>query len=348
MRTYNLALIGFGGVNRALAHLIAEEPTRFQQLGFELQVVAITDLAMGSLIQPDGIDIRAIFAMPRHATFEDLPGGSSTADNEAVIRTSNADIIAEATFTNPLDGEPAASHVRWALEAGKHVATTNKGPIALHGPALKTLAAQNNVRFAYEGSVLSGTPVISLARDQFRGLVIQGVEGILNGTSNYVLGRMEAGLSLDNAVAEAQAQGYAEADPTADIGGSDVQLKVTILANELLGGQLTPEDVDTTGITAITAADIVDAVRDGKRWKLIGSARRDAHGHVTAQVKPVAVTADHALASIHGATNAVSFDTDLLGTVTITGPGAGRVETAYALVADIIAIHAREKEPARA
>lgn len=347
MRTYNLALIGFGGVNRALAQLIDEEPLRFIELGFELRVVAITDLQMGSLVQPGGIDLGAVLAMERGSTFAELPGGSSVAANERVIRTSGADVIAEATFTNPVDGEPAASHVRWALESGKHVATTNKGPVALHGAELKRLAAENGVRFEYEGSVLSGTPVLALARGQFSGLVIHGVQGILNGTSNYVLGRMEAGLSLDDAVAEAQELGFAEADPTADIGGSDVQLKVAILANELLGADIAPTDVPTTGIAAITSADIIAAAREGKRYKLIGSARRDADGRVVAEVAPVAVAIDHPLASIPGATNAVSFDTDLLGTVTISGPGAGRIETAYALIADIIAIHEHEQERAR-
>ena len=344
MRTYDLALIGFGGVNRALAQLIDDDPARFDHLGFGLRVVAITDLQMGSLIQADGIDLHAVLGLPRGTTFASFPGGSATADNEHAIRESTADIIVEATFTNPIDGEPAASHVRWALEAGKSVTTTNKGPVALHGEALKRLAAENDAVFAYEGAVLSGTPVLGLARHQLAGLTITGVQGILNGTSNYVLGRMEAGLPLDQAVAEAQAEGYAEADPTADIGGSDVQLTVAILANELLAAGISPADVDTTGITGITADDIIAAAREGRHYKLIGSARRDAQGRVVATVAPEAVPADHPLANIPGATNAVSFETDLLGTVTITGPGAGRVETAFALIADIVAIHAHEKE----
>lgn len=339
MRTYTLALIGFGGVTRALAQLIHEEPSRFTALGFELKVVAISDLAMGSLIQPDGVDLPAVLAMPRGATFAGMPGGSASADNESVIRTSPADIVVEATFTNPIDGEPAASHVRWGLESAKHVITTNKGPIALHGAKLKQVAADNGVRFAYEGSVLSGTPVLGLARDQLAGAGVRGVQGILNGTSNYVLSRMEMGCTLEEAVAEAQALGFAEADPIADIGGSDVQLKVTILANELLGAAITPHDVDTTGITGITAADILAATREGKKYKLIGSAYRDADGAVAASVAPVAVSADHPLANIPGVTNAISFDTELLGTVTIGGPGAGRTETAFALISDIIGIH---------
>ncbi|BCW58755.1 homoserine dehydrogenase [Paenarthrobacter nicotinovorans] len=348
MTTYNLALIGFGGVNRALAELIRDEPRRFASLGFELRVVAITDLAFGSLVQGDGIDLAAVLAMPRGASFDGLPGGSSDPRNEEVIKNSPADIIVEATFTSPVDGEPAVSHVKWAIESGKHVVTTNKGPVALRGPELSRLAASNGVRFEYEGAVMSGTPVIRLAHKMLEGLEVTAVQGILNGTSNYVLGRMEAGLGLDEAIAEAQDLGYAEADPTADIGGSDVRLKVAILANELLGATILPGDVDTTGIQDVSSEDVAHALASGLRWKLIGEARRGSDGSLTASVRPIALPADHPLAGISGATNAVSFTTDLLGAVTVSGPGAGRVETAYALISDIIAVDEFTKGAVRA
>ncbi|SDK00717.1 homoserine dehydrogenase [Arthrobacter cupressi] len=340
MTTYNLALIGFGGVNRALATLIRDEPHRFAALGFELRVVAITDLAFGSLVQEEGIDLATVLAMPRGANFEGLRGGSSEPRNEEVIKNSPADIVVEATFTSPVDGEPAVSHVRWALAAGKHVVTTNKGPVALHGRELNALAKENSASFEYEGSVMSGTPVLRLAQKMFEGLQLKGVQGILNGTSNYVLGRMEAGLRLGEAIAEAQEHGYAEADPTADIGGSDVRLKVAILANELLGASLHPDEVDTIGIQEITSDQVAQALANGQRWKLIGEATRGTDGKITASVRPATLTADHPLAGISGATNAVSFETDLLGAVTVSGPGAGRTETAYALVSDIAAVDA--------
>ena len=338
MKTYNLALIGFGGVNRALAQLIVDDPSRFAALGFDLRVVAITDLAFGSLVQTEGINLADVLAMPRGSSFEALPGGAADPRNEEVIKNSPADIVVEATFTSPVDGEPAVSHVRWALGAGKHVVTTNKGPVALAGRELTDLARRNGVTFEYEGSVMSGTPVIRLAKKMLGGLELSAVQGILNGTSNYVLGRMEDGLTLDKAIAEAQALGYAEADPTADIGGSDVRLKVAILANELLGANLQPSDVETTGIQEISSDDVAETRAHGKRWKLIGEARRDSDGHITATVRPITLAADHPLAGISGATNAVSFTTDLLGAFTVSGPGAGRVETAYALISDIIAV----------
>ncbi|HXH33343.1 MAG TPA: homoserine dehydrogenase [Plantibacter sp.] len=341
MNHYDLALIGFGGVNRALAEIIADRAdTLADELGFTLRVVAITDLRLGSLMQADGIDIAAVLSMTDDSTFADWDGGYASLHNDYVIRNTTADIVVEATFTNPVDGEPAISHVRAALESGKHVTTTNKGPVALAGAGLVELAGANGVRFEFEGSVMSGTPVLRLAKETMRGLRITGVQGVLNGTSNFVLGRMEAGSSLAAAVAEAQQLGYAEADPTADIEGWDVQLKVAILANEVLDGDITTADVQRTGISAITAKDIETAAANGERWKLVGSASTDETGRITATVAPMALPADHPLASVSGATNAVAFDTDLLGTVTVSGPGAGRMETAYALLSDIIAIDA--------
>ncbi|MEV7607685.1 homoserine dehydrogenase [Paenarthrobacter sp. NPDC089322] len=343
MTTYDLALIGFGGVNRTLAEIVHQRGEDLRgELGFGLRIVAITDLRLGSLMVPGGIDLGMALNLPQDETFADH-GGSRDTNNEAVIRNCTADIICEATFTNPEDGEPAVSHVRWALESGKSVCTTNKGPVALQGPELTRLAEANDARFEFEGAVMSGTPVIRLAKQMFTGLAIDGFEGILNGTSNYVLGRMESGLDLPSAVREAQELGYAEANPTADIEGYDVQLKVLILANELLGAGITLQDVGREGISSVTPADIAKAASEGRRWKLIGAASRNSDGTVSASVKPMALPLDHGLAGISGATNAVSFSTDLLGPVTISGPGAGRVETAYALLSDIIAMHAAKK-----
>jgi len=342
MTTYDIALIGFGGVNRTLAELIAARGEALRpELGFGLRVVAITDLRLGSLLNPEGIDLSLALNLGSSETFAAY-GGSAETDNESVIRTCTADIICEATFTNPDDGEPAVSHVRWALESGKSVCTTNKGPVAFRGAELASLAERNGVSFEFEGAVMSGTPVIRLARSMFPGLRLNGFEGILNGTSNYVLGRMETGLSLEAAINEAQERGYAEANPAADIEGHDVQLKVLILANELLGADIELKDVQRQGISSLTPDDLLNAAREGRRWKLVGSARRNPDGTVTAAVAPAALPLGHGLSGVSGATNAVTFDTDLLGPVTVAGPGAGRVETAYALLSDIIAMHAAE------
>jgi homoserine dehydrogenase len=171
------------------------------------------------------------------------------------------------------------------------------------------------------------------------GAEVQGFEGILNGTSNYVLTRMKDGLTFNDAVTEAQQLGYAEADPTADVEGFDVRLKVVILANELLNARLSISDVACSGISSISPGDIAQASANGASWKLIGSANHEVDGSVRASVEARLLPNSHPLAGVSGATNAVSFNTELLGAVTVSGPGAGRIETAFALLSDIIAIH---------
>lgn len=341
MTVYNIALIGFGGVNRALTQLIATKNELWgRDLGFRLNIVAVSDIYLGSVISPNGLDAKMLVqANFSKGGFGQLSGGNTEADNRAVIETAPADIVVEATFTNPQNGEPAVSHCRWALKTGKHVVTTNKGPVALAALELKALAKANGVRFEYEGSVMSGTPVMRMAEKTLAGAEVTGFEGILNGTSNFVLGRMESGLDFASALEEAQQLGYAEADPTADVEGFDVRLKVVILANELLGANLTPDDVSCDGIAKLSPADIESARKANSRWKLIGSAICNTDGSVIASVAPRQIPLEHPLASINGATNAVTLSTELLGSVTIAGPGAGRIETAYALLSDIVAIH---------
>lgn len=346
MTEYKIALVGFGGVNRGLAQLVAERNARWQaSLGFSLKIVGVSDIFLGSIVNRDGLDAAQLVALPAEkGAFAKLHGGTAEAFTETVIRQSGADIIAEATFTNPVDGEPATTFCRWALESGIHVVTTNKGPIALHGSELKALAQRNNVAFEYEGSVMSGTPVIRLARQALAGAEVQGFEGILNGTSNYVLTRMQEGLSFAAAVAQAQQLGYAEADPSADVDGYDVRLKVVILANELLNAKLQISDVACSGISNISAEDIGTASRNGQCWKLIGAAQRQADGSVQASVAARLLPLSHPLAGISGATNAVSFTTELVGAVTVSGPGAGKIETAFALLSDIVAIHTSQQQ----
>ena len=343
-KNYNIALIGFGNVNRTLAEMIRTDGAKLaEELGFTMRVSAITDLRYGSLVDPDGIDLDAVLSMQPGDTFEAMPGGAASGDMEQFIRSVPADIVAEATFTNPANGEPALSHVRWALEAGKSVCTTNKGPAAFAVDELKALAAAHGVRFEFEGAVMSGTPVLRLASGPLKGVGITSFSGILNGTSNYILTRMEAGLTQDAAIKEAQERGYAEADPTADIGGSDVRLKVAVLASEVLGVRVAPDAIPTEGITGITPDMITEAAGQGAHWKLIGQATKAADGTVTASVSPQMMDANHPLSVITGATNAIMFDTTYLGRITLSGPGAGRIETAYALLSDIIAIDAAQR-----
>jgi homoserine dehydrogenase len=166
---------------------------------------------------------------------------------------------------------------------------------------------------------------------------INRVQGILNGTTNYILTQMESGMSYAAALAEAQAQGYAEADPTGDVEGYDAAAKVAILARLVLGQFVKLDEVQRQGITGLTVADIERAKTANQHWKLIGSVERTPAG-VTASVKPVCLPNSHPLAGIGGATNAITFSTTYLGDVTLVGPGAGRLQTGMAVIEDLLEI----------
>jgi homoserine dehydrogenase len=267
-----------------------------------------------------------------------LPDGVNDWDALATITRSNADAIVEVSYTNLETGQPAISHVLAALQSGKHVVTSNKGPVALQYRELSALARQRNLQIGVEGTVMSGTPALHLGMDLLAGAGIRRIQGILNGTTNYILTQMESGASYPQALAEAQARGYAEADPTGDVEGFDAAGKVAILSALLMDTPLSLKQVERTGITGIRSQDIAEAQAAGERWKLIGSLEKGPEG-VIASVKPVRLPLSHPLAGVSGATNAITYTTDLLGEVTLIGPGAGRLETGYALLCDLLGIY---------
>jgi homoserine dehydrogenase len=244
----------------------------------------------------------------------------------------------EASYTDLRTGEPATSYIRQALHSGRHVVTTNKGPIALHYPELQRLAEQNSAQIGFEGTVMSGTPAIFLGMKWLKAAEIHRVQGIFNGTTNFILTKMEQGNDYASALAEAQRLGYAEADPSGDVEGYDAAGKIVILANVLMGKSITMQEVNRQGITHLTLADIEQARREGKRWKLIGSLEV-SEGTIKASVRPLALPLSNPLAQVMGATNAINYTTRYLGDVTLVGAGAGRLETGYALLADILSIY---------
>lgn len=340
MSTYRLALIGFGNVGQGFAEILRDRGTELAQTyGATFVLTAVSDLHKGSLYDPAGLDPGALLtAVQTDGHLGRLPAPAQGWDALRTINESNADVIVELSYTDLATGQPALAHIEAALGNGQHVITTNKGPIALNYPALAALAARNGVSLGVEGTVMSGTPALRLGREVLAGAGVRRVQGILNGTTNYILTQMESGASYEAALAEAQARGYAEADPTGDVEGIDAAGKVVILANLLLGAALTMADVQRTGISGLTAADVAQAATSGERWKLIGSVE-EQDGVVRATVQPRRLPLAHPLAAVSGATNAVTYSTDLLGDVTLVGPGAGRIETGYALIADLLAIH---------
>jgi homoserine dehydrogenase len=337
MTVTRLALIGFGTVGQGFAQILAERGEGLaERHGLELSIIAVSDFNRGSVYRAKGFDPREL--LDAADALEALDADARGWDALTTIRESGADVVAELSFTDLKTGEPALTHVREALTLGMDVVTTNKGPIALRFAELRRLGAEHGAGIGVEGTVMSGTPTLALGAGLLAGAGVSRIQGILNGTTNYILTRMEAGLDFAAALAEAQRLGYAEADPSGDVDGIDAAGKVVILANLVMDAPLAMDDVTRKGIRDITPDDIAAAAAAGERWKLLGSVERRPDGSVKASVGPQRVPLSHPLAGIGGPTNACTFTTDLLDDVTIVGPGAGRLATGYALVEDLIAL----------
>jgi homoserine dehydrogenase len=339
-KIYKLAIIGFGNVGQGLTTIINDKYELLKErFGVDIHIVAVCDLHKGSVADPQGLDPKMLLShLDLKGDLKSLNAKYTGWNAQETIAKSGADILIELAYTDLITGEPALSHVKQALNNGMHVSMTNKGPVALAFPELRDIANRNNVQIGIEGTVMSGTPALNLGNDMLLAAGITQIQGILNGTTNYILGEMEAGLDYQVALSQAQALGYAEADPSGDVDGHDAAAKVVILGNLLMDLALTLADVDCTGISQISTADIAEAAAQNKHWKLIGTVAKTETGFI-ASVKPQMVSKDHALASIFGATNAITYTTELLGDVTLIGPGAGRLETGYAVIEDILAIH---------
>jgi homoserine dehydrogenase len=344
---HRIGLIGCGVVGQGLLQILHDKRDHLRDaFGFEATVVAITDKIKGTLLVPEGIDIPAVLALlgagqGLAAYPKAKPNEVEPLDPLDMIERTDADIIAEMTYTDIKTGEPATSYIKKALRLGKSVVTSNKGPAALHYREIQDLARQNGLHFRIEGTVMSGTPVFHLAECGLAGNTIREVKGILNGTTNFILSKMETeGMDYAPALALAQKLGYAEADPTADVEGFDALAKVVILSNVLLGASLKIADVPCKGISSITKADVEAAKAQGFRYKLIGQAK-SGNGVVTASVSPEKLPLSDPLAGVMGAQNALSLETDLMGKVTIQGAGAGQRETGFAILSDMLAVDRR-------
>ncbi|MDB5594678.1 MAG: Homoserine dehydrogenase [Hyphomicrobiales bacterium] len=253
-------------------------------------------------------------------------------DPVALARSEKIDLFVELIGG---DEGPARASVEAALTAGKSVVTANKALLAKHGMALARLAESNHVALAFEASVAGGIPIVKTLREGLAGNSIERVYGILNGTCNYMLSRMELeGLSFEACLADAQKLGYAEADPTFDIGGFDTAHKLAILTSLAFGTAVDAEAVHVEGIESITLADLKSADELGYRIKLLGVAQRTAQG-IEQRVHPTMVAKSSAIAQVMGVTNAVTIDADAVKELTLVGPGAGGEATASAVVADI-------------
>lgn len=339
--TLKLALLGFGVVGQGLVeHLINHGEKVKEETGFVPMVVAISDFKKGSIYDPKGLDLKKVLeVLHTFGSLEEYPDSSDLVrdlDAVSTILQTNANTIVEATFTNVKTGEPAITHCKTAFAAKKHVVMTNKGPIALAFHELSELAKKHGTFLGYEGTVMSGTPSLRLPQTALIGNTIHKISGILNGTTNYMLTEMETGKTYEEALKDAQSLGYAEADPTSDVEGYDAMYKVVILANAVMGKRITVGDVERKGLDTLSTNDISEAQKNNKCWKMLGTVEETADGTIHAAVKPMLLDKFHPLAAVTGATNAITYSCNMSGEITLTGAGAGKSETGYALLIDLI------------
>jgi homoserine dehydrogenase len=330
-----IILVGFGVVGKSVTTILARRyAEKVKDFGFNPKIVAIADID-GAVINPRGLkpeklkEIRQM-GYPISADPDFGHPGISALD---VIDSVEAEVVVEVTPVNIKDAEPALSHITTAFKTGKHVVTTNKGPLALAMPALTELADYNNVYLRFSGTVGGGTPMLEFAKRCLAGDKILTVKGILNGTTNYILTEMTQNrVTFQEALANAQKLGYAEREPSMDIDGFDTACKVVILANWILNKKITLKDVDRIGIRDVSLEELDEASKKGNTIKLIGAI--DDNG---ATVKPSEIPKSSALC-VSGVLNAVTFFTEFAGEQTLVGRGAGGMETASAVLRDLLDI----------
>ncbi len=262
----------------------------------------------------------------------DLDGSEWFDDPIELAKSANIDVFVELIGG---DEGPAKTAVEAALRAGHHVVTANKALLAKHGVALAKIAEEKGVLLNFEAAVAGGIPVIKAMRESLTGNTVSRVYGIMNGTCNYILTRMwEEGISFEDCLADAQRLGYAEADPTFDIEGNDTAHKLALLTSLAFGTQIAADDIYLEGISNISLADIRAADELGYRIKLLGVAQKTDTG-IEQRVHPTMVPTSSVIAQVHGGTNAVAIETDLLGELLLSGPGAGGNATASAVIGDL-------------
>ncbi|MEI5680276.1 MULTISPECIES: homoserine dehydrogenase [unclassified Mesorhizobium] len=310
-----IGIAGLGTVGASVVRVLSEKASELtRQCGRQLVVTAVSarDRARNR-----GVDVAA-------AKWFDDP--------VELARSADIDVFVELIGG---DEGPARACVKAALEAGKHVVTANKALLAKHGVSLAEIAEKKGVLLNYEAAVAGGIPIIKTMREAMAGNSVTRVFGILNGTCNYILTRMEAeGLSFEDCLKDAQRLGYAEADPTFDIEGNDTAHKLSILTSLAFGCKISADDIYMEGISNISQADIRAAGELGYRIKLLGVAQQTESG-IEQRVHPTMVPTASVIAQVHGVTNAVAVETDILGELLLSGPGAGGNATASAVIGDI-------------
>ena len=329
-----IILVGCGIVGQSFLKLITyREAELFSSYGFRPKIVAIVD-RKGAAINPKGLDPVKMLSLKtdRGTVAASVDFGRPALKALDVIESVEAEIVIEITPSSIDDAELGLSHIKAAFRNRKHVVTTNKGPLGNCLPMLTELAEQNGVCFRFSGTVGGGTPILEFGKNGLLGDRITAIRGILNGTTNYILSEMdERRAAFHEALRQAQKLGYAEHDPSMDIDGKDTACKLVIMANWIMDKKVTLKDVSIQGIGSITLQDLEAAARKSCTVKLIGSIENSL------SVKPTEIDRNDLLC-VSGVSNAVTFVSLSAGEETIIGRGAGGMETASAILRDLIHI----------
>jgi homoserine dehydrogenase len=343
VRPVRILLCGFGRVGRAFAGLVHERaPDLRRSYGLDLRLVAVADLGGSAVGDGEAAlpvpDLIAHFEGGRDLGEFPRIGRPGWSGREAIERAA-ADVFVETTPTDITDGEPATTHLKLALGRRLHAVSANKGPFLRHHAELKALARARGAALKLSAATAAALPALDVGLTCLAGARVLGFEGILNGTTNYILTRMHrAGASYAEALAEAQRLGIAETNPALDVEGRDTANKVLVIANEVMEAGLVPEAVAVSGITGVTPDEIRAAQAAGRVLKLVGRATAGPSG-VRAGVSLEALAGDHPLAHVHGSEKAITFRTDTMDRVTVSGGKSDPRGAAAALLKDILNIY---------
>ena len=339
-KTLKLCMTGFGAVAQRFCQLLQEKKCFIRDnFGYEFLLTGISTPSRGTLIDLKGLDFGFLFEIEtKKGGFPQNHPGYRPFNPIQMIQECQADCLVELSTLSIRDGEPAASYIESAFEHKLHVITANKGPEAWKYHELQKKADEAGRQFLFETIVLDGTPSFNLVRDTLHGNQILGIRGILNGTSNYVLGRLEDGLSYEEAVKEAQALQIAEADPSLDLDGWDGAAKICAMANILMDAHMNPNEVSATSIRSVTRKALLEAKENGKSIKYICEAVRDSAGTIKLSVSPKLISKVDPFSHVNGTSAAFTLYTDLAGELTIIQSNPGILQTAYGVYSDLLTL----------
>lgn len=353
----DLLLVGFGNVGRQFARLLLDRSVRLRgEHGLSWRVAGIATRRHGTAFDARGLDVVHALKMAELGSplgglsqpdgGRTLPPDASGLDlirhatGESRLRRLQHLVVVETTVLDIDRGQPALDHTIAALRGGAHVITANKGPVAFAYNEIQAVAAGTRKQFLFEGAVMDGVPVFNLVRETLPGVDIRGFRGVVNATTNYILTAMESGRTFDDALAEMQAAGIAEADPSFDVDGWDAAAKTAALINVLMHGKTNPHAIERSGIRHVTREQVQDAARRGKRLRLVARAdRRD--GVPTGRVGVEELDVSDVMAGLTGLQNLLVLSTDMLGDIGIHQFDGGLNQTAYALLSDLVTIARR-------